>query len=968
MNNKWIFYSWICLFLLGGGHLHAQLVTTIAGQAEVIGDTDGPALTQALFNNPHGIAVDKHGKLYIADRWNHKIRVMDIQTGQVSTLAGTGQIGADDGPGNVARFYEPWGITCDEDGTVYVADTKNYLIRKIDTLGNVTTIAGTGSFGVQDGPALSSRFAEPSGIVLAPDGNLYICDHIGHTIRKLTPGGVVTTIAGQAFVDGDTDGAGSIARFYRPFDIDIALNGDILVADEWNHKIRRVTPTGFTTTIAGMGALGSDDGPSSQARFNYPWDVAMDSAGAIYVMDGYNYTVRKIENDTVSTYCGTTRNTGAQDGYGDQASFSGATALVYDKNTNALFIADAFNELIRRVDPSTGINLLNDLNLADNDTICIGTDIVFNAMPADFVGYDFYVDGTLTQSNVTNLFGYNFKDPGPVSFKVIGTHADGWTAESPNFTVVAVDAPDGDFTYELLQTGPNINEVRFIPNDTTAASYLWDFGNPAAGAANTSTLVKPIHIYPDEGPYSVGLRISNGGQCADTTFKADFVGILALIGSPIQINDTICLGESVNFAASTQAYSTYRFYVNGSQMVSSASYTYESVPQTPGSYTVYVEGVDATGQVFQSPTFPFVVAEPPTTDYTWQAQGPVGDKFQIDFVDLSSGATSWNWSFGDAASGPLNISSLPNPSHLYTSYGRFDLQLITTGAGGCRDTLFESAAIVVAGLEGQREAVSGGWQDMPFGDTLCVGEPIQLLALPTDFAQYEFYLGNTLLQASAADFHTTALTQAGNYSFRLVGIESNGTRIEGGNWDVYAIPPPEADFNVVDRSINPQGLAVEFAAVGPTYSEYLWDFGDPNAGAANQSQLANPTHTYADFGNYTVSLIVAAGGSCSDTVSKFDVVIFKDEPGNLFIPNAFTPNGDGANDQLHLYGNNIAALEWSVYNEWGERVFYTQTIGQGWDGTFGGRPMQSDTYVYLAKVILANGQNVTLHGQTTLLR
>lgn len=957
----------MCFFLLGGSILQAQLVTTIAGQAEVIGNTDGQGLSQALFNNPHGIAIDGRGRLYIADRWNHKVRMMDTQTGLVTTLAGTGQIGADNGPGNVARFYEPWGITCDEDGTVYVADTKNYLIRKIDTLGNVTTIAGSGSFGVQDGTALTARFAEPSGIVLGPDGNLYICDHIGHTIRKLTPGGFVTTIAGQAFVDGDTDGPGAIARFYRPFDIDIDLDGNIIVADEWNHKIRKVTPTGFTSTIAGSGLLGSDNGAADQARFNYPWDVAVDSTGALYVMDGYNYTLRKIENDTVSTYCGTTRNTGAQDGFGDQASFSGATALVYDFNTNSLFIADAFNELIRRVDPSTGINLFNDLNLKNNDTVCIGTNILFNAIPADFIGYDFYVNGNLAL-NFSDLFAYNFKDPGIVTFKVVGTHADGWIAESESFTVVVVDAPDADFTYELLQSGVSGNEVRFLPYDSTANRYSWDFGDPQSGTNNLSNLKFPIHIYSDEGPYSVSLQVSNGGLCADTVAKADFVGILALTADPIEMRDTICLGESVNFAASTQAYSTYRFFVNGTQAVSSATHTFTSTPNTAGAYEVYVEGVDANGQVFQSSVFLFAVATPPSSDYTWQTQGQVGDQYQIDFVDLSSGATAWNWAFGDLAAGPLNTATVPNPSHLYSNYGRYDLKLITTGAGGCKDTLIDNAAIVVAGLQGQAENALGIWEDMPYGDTLCVGEAMQLLAKPEGFAQYEFYLDNTLLQASASDIHNTVLSQSGNYRFRLVGVESDGRRIEGGQWEVYAISPPVADFAILDRLITPQGLLIEFGAQSPAYSSYSWDFGDISSGVANQSELAQPSHTYADFGNYTVRLIVSVGGNCRDTVSKLDAVVFKDEPGNLFIPSAFTPNGDGQNDQLHLYGNNIAALEWSVYNEWGERIFSTQTIGQGWDGTYNGQLLPSDTYVYLAKVILANGQNVSLHGQTTLLR
>ncbi|RMG25485.1 MAG: hypothetical protein D6730_10780, partial [Bacteroidetes bacterium] len=171
--------------------LQAQVVSTVAGDVNQAGDRDGKALGEATFNNPHGIAIDGRGILYIADRWNHKIRKYDPHTGLVSTLAGTGAIGSTDGPGNTARFHAPWGIAADAVGNVYVADTKNQKIRKIDTLGNVSTYAGTGSFGVANGPRLAARFADPTGITLAPDGSIYVCDHLGHTIRKISPDGMV---------------------------------------------------------------------------------------------------------------------------------------------------------------------------------------------------------------------------------------------------------------------------------------------------------------------------------------------------------------------------------------------------------------------------------------------------------------------------------------------------------------------------------------------------------------------------------------------------------------------------------------------------------------------------------------------------------------------------------------------------------------------------------------------------------
>ncbi len=946
----------------------AQLVTTVAGQTESIGDTDGAALTQALFNNPHGICVDGQGRVYIADRWNHRIRLLDTNTGQVSTLAGTGQIGSDNGPGNVARFYEPWGITCSTDGTVYVADTKNHLIRKIDTLGNVSTLAGTGAFGVQNGSALTARFAEPSGIALADDGTLYICDHLGHTIRKLTTGGIVSTIAGQAFVTADVDGPGSVARFNRPFDIDMDRNGNILIADEWNHKIRRVTPTGFTTTVAGSGSLGSDDGHVSQARFNYPWDVLMDSSGNIFVMDGFNYTLRKIEGDTVHTYCGTTRKSGARDGYADQAAFSGATAICFDERDNAIYVADAYNEIIRKVIPSTGAGLLSDPALADRDTVCVGTSITFTAYPNTYVQYDFYLDGTLVQSTSSDVFSYTFSTSGSTRLKVISTHADGWTAESPESRIFVAEVPNSDFTYELEASQSNGYLIRFHPADLNARSYFWEFGDPASGGQNYSKLKEPAHLYPGTGPYDASLIVSNGGACRDTNFKANFVGVLHLVANPIVPGDTLCLGQEVAFTVTTPIYSSYRYYVNGTQVAASPQTQYVTSPTQPGDYEVQVIAVDANGQEFRSGLFPFSVAEPPVSDFTYELIGQQAGAYTVQFADQSTGATRWRWTFGHPASGPQNISTLAAPTHVYNQTGRYSIELITVGPGGCSDTLYRPDHVAIMGLaawKGDNPPLSPALEP---GDTICVQDTVRFEAQLTDFAQYEFLVEGVAVQTSALAFYQTTFPQNGTYSVQVVGIEPDGRKIPGLPFTLYVSEVPDPGFSIADQGISPAGYRVEFAADQPGYPGYWWDFGDPLSGGQNSSREENPIHYYQEFGLYSVRLTVDAGGGCRDSLTQAGLVHYEDVPAHLFIPNAFTPNGDGKNDVLHLYGNQIVLLEWSIFNEWGERIFYSRTPGEGWDGTYRGSPAATDTYLYIASVTLASGKTEILKGQTSLIR
>ncbi len=202
------------IFLLGFTITsNAQLVITIAGVLDSVGALNGPAL-QSHFNNPHGIAVDGFGNVYVADRFGHRIR--KITTGGIATtLAGSGNSGTLDGNGVNAEFNEPWGLCADSLGNVYVADTRNNLIRKIDLNGNVTTLAGSGSFGTTNGPALGATFGNPTGIEIdETTGTIYVADHLTHIIRKIDPAGNVSTLAGAPYLTGNTNGVGLAATFY----------------------------------------------------------------------------------------------------------------------------------------------------------------------------------------------------------------------------------------------------------------------------------------------------------------------------------------------------------------------------------------------------------------------------------------------------------------------------------------------------------------------------------------------------------------------------------------------------------------------------------------------------------------------------------------------------------------------------------------------------------------------------------
>ena len=266
-------------------------VTTLAGSGTA-GYADGTG-TAAQFNTSYGVAVDASGTIYIADSNNNRIRKI-TPGGVVTTLAGSGTASYADGTGTAAQFNDPTGIAVDTSGTVYVADLYNNRIRKITSGGVVTTLAGSGTAGSLNGTGTSAQFNNPYGIIVDSSGSVYVADTSNNIIRKITSGGVVTTLAGSGTA-GSLNGTGTSAQFNGPYGITIDSSSNIYVGDMLNNTIRKITPGGVVTTLAGSGTNGSINGTGTSAQFNYPGGVAIDSNGTIYVVDAFGYQIRKIQ-------------------------------------------------------------------------------------------------------------------------------------------------------------------------------------------------------------------------------------------------------------------------------------------------------------------------------------------------------------------------------------------------------------------------------------------------------------------------------------------------------------------------------------------------------------------------------------------------------------------------------------------------------------------------------------------------
>ena len=326
--------------------------TSLAGDASAPGYNDAPGRS-SRFHYPGSVAVDANGNAYVADTFNHAIRKISPD-GTITTLAGGWQ-GASDGFGTNAGFNFPCGIAVDTTGTIYVADQYNHAVRKISPGGLVTTLAGLAgnkNKGFSDSSGASARFNHPSALALDSEGNIYVADTWNCAIRKITPNGGVTTLAGSTKagggVIGSVDGSGTNALFNFPAGMAVDISSNIYVADTGNNAVRMISPAGVVTTLAGMaGAPGGVDGQGTNASFAFPNGLAISVSGALYVADSGNNTIRLVTADgVVTTLAGQAGRAGGTDAAGTNSLFHQPRGLALDVAGN-LYVADTLNNSIR---------------------------------------------------------------------------------------------------------------------------------------------------------------------------------------------------------------------------------------------------------------------------------------------------------------------------------------------------------------------------------------------------------------------------------------------------------------------------------------------------------------------------------------------------------------------------------------------------------------------------------------------
>ena len=503
-------------------HISAQIITTIAGNGTWSYSGDNGQATAAELKTPSEVTLDAVGNIYIADYDNNRIRKIN-SLGIITTIAGTGVGGfsGDGGQATAAKLRQPEQVVFDASGNMYIADTGNERVRKVSTAGVITTIAGIGGTGFNgDGiPATAAQLYSPEEVALDASGNVYISDYFNNRIRKVNTLGIISTVAGNGTGGFNGDGGQATDAQFNGPGVTIDATGNIFIADYANHKIRMINTLGIVNTIAGTGTAGfsGDGGLATNAQIFNPWSIAIDAIGNLYFADFANARVRMINTlGIISTVAGNgTGGFGGDGGIATNAELRNPNGVAIDASMCNLYIDDVSNNRIRKVSFSV-------VTKTNPDTICAGA------------------TATLTASNAINY---------------------AWSTGADTSTILVSPSTTSNYTITGTNNGcisKAISTVNVIPNpsliitgnnnicdgsNTTlvasgASSYTWSTGDTTASLFLKPTITTTYTITGTTGTCSSVTTVT-------VNFNNAFDFVLPNIVTPNNdgINDFIDFGK-----------------------------------------------------------------------------------------------------------------------------------------------------------------------------------------------------------------------------------------------------------------------------------------------------------------------------------------------------------------------------------------------------------------------------------------
>lgn len=512
---------------------YSQTITTVAGVvgSPGYGGDAGPA-NNARFNQPRAVATDNDNNLYIADMRNHVIRKVN-SNGIISTVAGNGTAGTagDGGPATAAQLAQPTGMTIDNDGNIYIADFNSSVIKKVTTSGIMSIFAGNGTegFSGDGGPAAQAKLYRPTAVAVDKDGNLYISDASNKVIRKVNKQGVISTIAGvpgRAGYSGD-GGPATKALLTQPAGIAVDYSGNIYIADPSNSVVRKINAAGVITTFAGNGTAGysGDGGPAIKAQFQMgsPQGLAVDPAGNVYASDYQNHAIRKINSKGIIT---TIAGTGAPDYAGD-----GGPAIlakiwypigIATDNAGNVFITDSYNNTIREIVSSCNAPMPSFETQPVSKQACAGGSVTF----------------TVAANNADN-YQWQAQTNGEWADIAEGGSYAGTTTST--LTVSGITAKMNNLQYRVVAN----NACRTLFSNKAALTVA------GGGTQPTLAIAPALNGMCAGSPATFNVKVTNGGT--SPSYKWMVNGNDAGSTSPTYSNASLVNGDRVSVVMATAA-------------------------------------------------------------------------------------------------------------------------------------------------------------------------------------------------------------------------------------------------------------------------------------------------------------------------------------------------------------------------------------------------------------------------------
>jgi gliding motility-associated-like protein len=872
------------------GSGYAQ-VTTFAGSG-ASGATNG-AVATASFNVPTSIVMDAAGNFYISDTNNNQIREINT-AGQVTTFAGA-----------FAQLSAPAGLCIDVQQNIYVADAGNNVIKKITPAGVVSVFAGSGGAGFVNGVGPTASFNQPSDVVADPSGNIYVVDAGNNVIRKITPGGLVSTFAGDGAA-GATNGLGVLASFNAPKAVAIDGSLNLYITDSGNNLIRKITPAGQVSTLAGTGTAGATNGPAGSATFTHPAGLTVDQLGNVYIADVLDNQIRQLNNvPSVSTLAGNT-SPGSVNGIGASASFFDPTGVIAD-DIGSLYVADAANNLIRKIS-LTGYSITPTLpaGLAFNTgTGVISGTPVASSPPTVYTIIGYNTSGsstaTITIQVLTGTTPQTITFP-PLPSQVVGNPDLAPGATSTNNTIPVTYTSSNPSVATIVN-----GQIHMISSGTTIITAT-QAGNatysPATPVSQPLTVTAAYLIFNAIAPVSICAADFSPGAVSNApiTYTVANDSVVSIINGKIHINNH----GTVLITATNGTTSL------GQELTIDSLQVYVSVNVTPIDYTVCL-GTTATFTAH-------AVNGGNNPSYEWLLNGggtilPNADS-TITLSDLKPGD---------------------------------QITCIVTNHDYCAPVPSKKSlpAIVI------NQGIPYTTVSVALPPTVCAGDPITFTASTTNANANSVYQwqvngrnegSNSPTFSSVVNNGDIVTCTVSNTTGCILTVTSQDDTVKTYPLPVIKFPNPSIE----------EGLQVQLnPTITGDIATYQWS---PAAGLSSTT-IPNPVASPVKTTLYTLDVTSTDGCSASGAINVVSEIL---------PPNTFTPNGDGINDfwdiprLVYFPDCNV-----SIFTRAGSMVYHSIGYPKPWDGRYNDSPLPDGVYYY---VISFTDGTATVAGWVAILR